>query len=65
MDLSAWGVAEDVTRASLDAVVIADSGGHVFEYKPPAESMFAYSRYHAMGRSIGGLILPNGETRWL
>lgn len=58
MSLSNWESGEAVTRASLDAIIIADARGIVLEFNPAAEEMFGHSRAHAVGKSIGDLIVP-------
>jgi two-component system NtrC family sensor kinase len=47
-----------IVRASLDAIIVADSEGRVLEFNPAAERMFGWSRSEALGESIGALIVP-------
>lgn len=47
-----------VTAASLDAIIIADAEGRVFEFNPAAEAMFGYRRAAVLGRPIGDLVVP-------
>lgn len=47
-----------VVRASLEAIVIADSHGRVLEFNPAAERMFGWRRAEALGQSIGTLLVP-------
>jgi PAS domain S-box-containing protein len=47
-----------VLAASLDAVIIADADGVVFEFNPAACATFGYLRGEAVGRELAELIIP-------
>jgi PAS domain S-box-containing protein len=47
-----------VVQTALDAVVGMSHDGLVTEFNPAAEAMFGYRRDEAIGRSLGGLIIP-------
>ena len=47
-----------MARAVLDAVVAVDHAGVVVEWNEEAERTFGWSRREAVGRSMGGLIVP-------
>jgi len=47
-----------VLAAALDAIVSADSAGHIVEFNPAAEEMFGYRQSDALGRPLSELLIP-------
>ncbi len=47
-----------VIDTALDAVITMDGKGNVTEWNSQAEKTFGWSRAEAVGRSLGGLIIP-------
>ena len=74
-------LAEAITTAALDCVVVIDEYGAVVSFNPAAETTFGYLAADAVGRSIADLIVPpddreahaasmlryrtTGDARWL
>jgi len=50
-----------VVRSALDGVVVIDGDGLVVDFNPAAETIFGYRREDVIGRSIAGLIIPEGH----
>ncbi|BBE74819.1 ATP-binding protein [Oharaeibacter diazotrophicus] len=48
-----------VIDVALDAVVTTDAAGRVVDFNPAAEAMFGIPRADAVGKPIGGLIVPH------
>lgn len=51
-------MAEAITTAALDCVVVIDEAGTVVSFNPAAEATFGYQAADAVGRSIADLIIP-------
>jgi diguanylate cyclase (GGDEF)-like protein/PAS domain S-box-containing protein len=47
-----------LTESSLDAMISMDHEGQVIDWNPAAERMFGWSHRDAVGRELGGLIIP-------
>jgi two-component system, cell cycle sensor histidine kinase and response regulator CckA len=47
-----------ILECALDCIVTMDLDGLVCEFNPAAERTFGYTREHAIGRSLGDLIVP-------
>lgn len=47
-----------VIDTSLDAVIVANSDGHIVEFNGAAEAIFGHSAKDAIGQSVGDLIVP-------
>ena len=74
-------LAEAITTAALDCVVVVDETGTVVSFNPAAEATFGYRAADAVGRPIADLIVPpdhraahaasmlryrtTGDARWL
>jgi two-component system NtrC family sensor kinase len=74
-------LAEAITTAALDSVIVVDEAGVVVSFNPAAEATFGYTKTYAIGKSISDLIVPpqqreahaaslqryrmTGEARWL
>jgi two-component system NtrC family sensor kinase len=74
-------MAEAVTTAALDSVIVVDEFGIVVSFNPAAEATFGYTNEYAQGRLISDLIVPpeqcaahvatlaryrmTGDARWL
>ncbi|WP_299428173.1 PAS domain-containing hybrid sensor histidine kinase/response regulator [uncultured Shimia sp.] len=49
---------EAVVSSSLNAVLVADTQGHVVEFNGAAETVFGYTRDEALGADMAELIVP-------
>lgn len=74
-------LAEAITTAALDSVIVVDESGVVVSFNPAAEATFGYTQTYAVGKLIADLIVPperrqahaaslqryrmTGEARWL
>ena len=47
-----------ILETALDAIISMDHNGRIVEFNPAAERMFGYPRSDAIGRELGGLIVP-------
>lgn len=47
-----------ILRSARDAIITVDHGGRIVEFNPAAEKLFGYRRAEAIGKVLGGLILP-------
>ena len=53
-------LAEAITTAALDSVIVVDEAGAVVSFNPAAEATFGYSKAFAIGKPIADLIIPRG-----
>ncbi|MCG8691533.1 MAG: PAS domain S-box protein [Minwuiales bacterium] len=51
-------LANTITEASLDAIVVVDEEDAIIEFNPVAEKTFGYSRAAVLGRPMSQLIIP-------
>jgi PAS domain S-box-containing protein/diguanylate cyclase (GGDEF)-like protein len=51
-------VTDGILQSSLDSIITMDAAGHVLDFNPAAERTFGYSRDEAVGRELGGLLVP-------
>ncbi|MCH2069117.1 PAS domain S-box protein [Shimia sp.] len=49
---------EAVVSSSLNAVLVADTEGHIVEFNGAAETVFGYTRDEALGADLAELIVP-------
>jgi PAS domain S-box-containing protein len=49
---------EAVVSSSLNAVLVADTRGHIVEFNGAAETVFGYTRDEALGADMSELIIP-------
>ncbi|MCT8160092.1 PAS domain-containing hybrid sensor histidine kinase/response regulator [Pseudoruegeria sp. SHC-113] len=49
---------ETILSTALDAVIVADSEGHVLDFNPAAEAIFGHRFEDVRGQKIGDLIVP-------
>jgi len=47
-----------ILDSGLDAIITIDAGGHINEFNPAAEKMFARARASVMGKELADLIIP-------
>lgn len=47
-----------IVETALDCIITMDAEGKVIEFNPAAEKTFGYSRAEALGKLIGGMIVP-------
>lgn len=50
-----------VTSTSLDGVIVSDERGVIQEFNHAAEEIFGYESSHAIGRTVGELLVPNSH----
>jgi two-component system NtrC family sensor kinase len=51
-------LAEAITTAALDSVIVVDEAGVVVSFNPAAEATFGYTATYAIGKLIADLIIP-------
>ena len=48
-----------VFATSLEAIIVADSHGHILEFNAAAENMFGYTSQEVLGQPMGNFIVPD------